>query len=131
MTNSLLYEDITGIILNAFFNVYNKLGYGFLEKVYENAMMIELKKLGLKAERQNPIKVFYDEQIIGDYYADIVVEGVIILELKAIVTLASEHEVQLLNYLKATDLEVGLLLNFGPKPQHKRRVLTKEYKNRR
>ncbi len=124
------YSEITEIIIKAFYNVYNQLGYGFLEKVYENALMIELKKLGLKAEHQKPIKVYYDKQIIGDYFADIIVEDVVILELKAIKSIISEHETQLVNYLKATNIEVGLLLNFGPKPEHKRRVLTEEYKNK-
>ena len=92
-------------------------------------MLLELNKLGLDAERQKPIKVYYDEIIIGDYFADIIVEDVVIIELKAIETIAPEHEVQLVNYLKATNIEVGLLLNFGPKPQYKRRILTEEYKN--
>jgi len=129
MKHTLLHEEITSEILKAYYNVYNKLGYGFLEKVYENAMLLELKKLGLCAERQKPIKVYYDEIIIGDYFADIIVEDVVIIELKAIETTAPEHEVQLVNYLKATNIEVGLLLNFGPKPQYKRRILTEEYKN--
>ena len=115
--------------MKAFYNVYNELGYGFLEKVYENAMMIELKKMGLDSEKQRPIKVYYDEILVGDYYADILVEDKVILELKAIENICPEHEVQLVNYLKATEIEVGLLLNFGPKPQQKRRVLTKEYLN--
>ena len=123
------HSEISSKIIKAFYNVYNQLGYGFLEKVYENAMMIELRKFELKAERQKPIKVYYDQQIIGDYFADIIIDDVIILELKAVESIAPEHEVQLVNYLKATDIEVGLLLNFGPKPQQKRRVLTEEYKN--
>ena len=124
------HTDISEKILKAFFNVYNKLGFGFLEKVYENAMLIELRKLGLKAEKQIPIKVYYEEIQIGDYYADIIVENKIIIELKAVENICTEHEVQLVNYLKATDIEVGLLLNFGVKPQYKRRVLTDEYKNK-
>jgi len=124
------YSDITEIIIKAFYNVYNQLGYGFLEKVYENAMMIELKKLNLKAERQKPIKVYYDKQIVGDFSADIIVENVVVLELKAIKAIVSENETQLVNYLKATNIEVGLLFNFGPKPEYKRRVLTEEYKNK-
>lgn len=127
MKNNYKHSELTGIILKAFYNVYNKLGYGFLEKVYENAMMIELKKIGLNAEKQKPIKVYYDEFLVGDYYADIFVENKVIIELKAVEKICPEHEVQLVNYLKATEIEVGLLLNFGPKPQQKRRVLTKEY----
>jgi len=124
------HSEITGKILKAFYTVYNELGYGFLEKVYENSMMIELRKSGLFCEKQKPIKVYYDEILVGDYYADIVVEDKVIIELKAVENLITEHEVQLVNYLKATGIEVGLLLNFGPKPQRIRRVLTQEYLNK-
>ena len=127
MEESYKHSDTTAVIIKAFYNVYNKLGYGFLEKVYENAMLIELKNLGLRASNQLPIKVYYDDYKVGDYYADIVVEETVIVELKAIETLISIHETVLVNYLKATEMEVGLLLNFGPKPEIKRRVLTKEY----
>ena len=130
MNSNYLHTDITGKILKAYFNVFNQLGYGFLEKVYENAMLIELKSFGLNCEKQNPIKVYYNEQIVGDYYADIIVEDKVIIELKAVENIAPEHEVQLVNYLKATEIEVGLLLNFGSKPQYKRRVLSEEYKNK-
>ena len=127
MKENYLHTDITGKILKAFFKVYNTLGYGFLEKVYENAMLIELRKMGLKYSNQLPIKVFYENEKVGDYYSDILVEDKVIVELKAIEALAPEHETILVNYLKGTEIEVGLLLNFGPKPQYKRRVLTKEY----
>jgi len=116
------YKDITEKIIEAFYQVYNTLGYGFLEKVYENAMLIELKKLGLTATPQSPIKVYYEEQIIGEYFADILVDGKVIVEIKSAKSLTEEHEAQLLNYLKATDIEVGLLLNFGPKPEIKRKA---------
>ncbi len=116
------YSDLTDKIIKVFFTVYNQLGHGFLEKVYENAMLTELKKAGLYAERQVPIKVYYDQQEIGDYYADIIVNQLVILELKATQTIASAHEAQLVNYLKATQIEVGLLLNFGLKPELKRKV---------
>jgi len=129
MNSNYIHTDITSKILKAYFNVFNQLGYGFLEKVYENAMLIELKSFGLNCEKQKPIKVYYNEQLVGDYYADIVVENKVIIELKAVQNIIKEHEVQLVNYLKATGIEVGLLLNFGPKPQYKRRVLTEEYKN--
>jgi len=122
-------SEITDLIIKAFFNVYNKLGYGFLEKVYENAMMIELKRLGLNAEKQKQLKVFYDEFEIGEYFADIIVNDCVIVELKAAEVICPEHEAQLVNYLKATDIEVGLLLNFGKEPKFKRRVLTSEFKN--
>jgi len=127
MKENYKYSEITGLILKAFFKVYNALGYGFLEKVYENAMLIELRKLGLECSNQLPVEVYYENQIVGDYKADILVEELVIVELKAIETLATIHETILVNYLKATELEVGLLLNFGPKPQYKRRVLTNEY----
>ena len=120
----LLHSETTDLILKAYFNVYNTLGYGFLEKVYENALLIELKSMGLKAQRQVPVKVYYQEQMVGDYYADIIVEDQIIIELKAAEALCEEHEFQLINYLKATNIEVGLLLNFGKKPQFSRKVFT-------
>jgi GxxExxY protein len=116
------HTELTEKIINIFYRVYNKLGYGFLEKVYENAMMIELKKEGILAIAQAPIRVLYDNIIIGEYYADILVEDKVIVEIKAARQLAEEHEAQLLNYLKATDLEVGLLLNFGVKPEIKRKA---------
>lgn len=94
--------ETTRLILKAFFNVYNKLGFGFLEKVYENAMIIELRKFGLFVEKQKGIKVYYDEIQIGDYFADLVVENKVIIELKAVENICPEHEVQLVNYLKAT-----------------------------
>lgn len=129
MSNNYLHSDITEKIIKAFYTVYNYLGYGFLERVYENAMMIELAKLGMACEKQKPIKVHYHEKQIGDYFADIIVEDKVIIELKAAEGLLEEHESQLVNYLKATDIEVGLLLNFGKEPQFKRKVLTAEYKN--
>jgi GxxExxY protein len=120
----LKHQNITELIIKAFYNVYNSLGYGFLEKVYENAMMIELRNLGLNVQRQLPIKVFYEEQLVGEYFADIIVEGHIIVELKAAENLCDAHEFQLINYLKATELEIGLLLNFGKKPQFRRKIFT-------
>ncbi len=116
------YCDLTLNILNAFYHVYNKLGYGFLEKVYENALAHELRKRGFTIAQQAPIKVTYDGIIVGNYFADILVNNAVILELKAAETIAEEHEAQLLNYLKASQIDVGLVLNFGPKPQIKRRI---------
>ncbi len=124
-----LHSDITRKIIRAFYNVYNSLGFGFLEKVYENALMIELRKMNLSCERQALIEVYYETALVGEYYADILVEGTVIVELKATKNISSYHEAQLINYLKATDIEVGLLLNFGTKPEHKRKVLTLEYRN--
>lgn len=125
----LLHKNITEIILKSYYKVFNNLGYGFLEKVYENALFYELKKQGLVCEKQKPIKVYYDEIQVGEYYADIIVNECIIIELKAAESLAEEHEFQLINYLKATDIEVGLLLNFGKYPQFKRKIFTNNKKN--
>lgn len=117
---------ITSKIIRAYYTVYNTLCFGFLEKVYENAMIIELQKLNMHGRRQVPIKVHYENQQIGDYYADIIVQNEVIIELKAAESLREEHEAQLLNYLRATNIEVGLLLNFGQTPQIKRKVWTNE-----
>ncbi len=116
------YTELTEKIIKTFYKIYNKLGYGFLEKIYENALMIELKKESISATAQSPIKVYYDGEIIGEYCVDILVEDKVILEIKAARNLAVEHEAQLLNYLKATEIEVGLLLNFGPNPEMRRKV---------
>ena len=115
-------SELTGKIIRAFFKVYNRLGYGFAEKVYENALSIELDRLSLTVEQQKPIQIFYDDHLVGEYFADLVVNGLVIVELKASQDIAEEHEAQLLNYLKATPIEVGLLLNFGPQPKHIRRM---------
>jgi GxxExxY protein len=116
------HQEITDKVIKIFYKVYGQLGYGFLEKVYENAMMIELKKEGLPATAQSPIKVSYEGEVGGEYFADILVDHKVIVEIKGAKGLASENEAQLLNYLKATDVEVGLLLNFGPKPEVKRKL---------
>ena len=116
------YKALTEKIIKVFYKVYNKLGYGFLEKVYENAMMIEMRKEGIPAVSQYSIKVYYENNIVGEYFADILVADKVIVEIKAARNIAVENEAQLLNYLKATDIEVGLLLNFGPKPEIKRKV---------
>ncbi len=125
------YEDITEKIISAFYEVYNVLGYGFLEKVYENALMIEFEKVGLKYVNQYPIKIFYKGKIVGDYVADFVVEGKVIVEVKANKILSSSDENQLLNYLTSTDKEVGLVLNFGEKAEVKRKVYDNELKKYR
>lgn len=128
MTDNYKHSDITGIIIKAFYNVYNQLGYGFLEKVYENALLIELKKLELECIAQHPIAVFYDNIKVGFYIADIIVNNCVIVEIKAAEVLCEEHESQLTNYLKATDIEVGLLLNFGKRIEFKRKVFSTGYK---
>ena len=122
------HSELTEQIINAFYKVYNTLGFGFLEKVYENAMSIELRNAGLKHRKQYPVDVYYDDEEVGSYYADIIVEDKVIIELKAAKTLSEKHEAQLINYLRATDMEVGLLLNFGKEPQLKQKVFSNEYK---
>jgi len=117
-----LHSDLTDKILSCFYDVYNRLRYGFLEKVYENALKYELEKRGFKVESQKKIEVFYDGLRVGEYYADLVVDDLVIIELKAAEELCVEHSYQLLNYLRATKLEVGLLLNFGKKPQTARKT---------
>jgi GxxExxY protein len=116
------HKELTEKIINIFYRVYGKLGYGFLEKVYENAMMVEMEKEGMLAVSQAAISVFYDSKIIGEYYADILVDNRVIVEIKAARQFVEENEAQLLNYLKASNIEVGLLLNFGPKPEVKRKA---------
>ncbi len=118
------YSDLTEAIIKCFYKVYNELGYGFLEKVYHNALLIELQNEELKVESQKPIKVSYQGDVVGEYYADIIVEDVVIHELKATETVTEAHEFQLINYLKATNIEVGLLLNFGKKPEIRRKLFT-------
>ena len=116
------HADLTKAIIGTFFDVYNALGYGFLEKIYENALAIELRHRGFAVDQQKVIRISYRDQVVGEYYADLVVNDLVILELKAVQELAEMHEAQLLNYLKATPYEIGILLNFGPKPGHKRKV---------
>ena len=120
--SSILHKELTKSILKIFYDVYNELGYGFLERVYQNALFYELKENGFKVEAQKKIKVFYKEIEVGDYIADIIVNDLIILELKAQECLVEANEFQLINYLKSTDCEVGLLLNFGKKPEFIRKV---------
>ena len=124
MTTKYLHADLTDKIIKCFYKVYNTLGYGFLEKVYEKSLCIELRKAGLNVYTQQPIEVYYENEIVGEYYADIVVDNKIIIELKAIEALKEVHGNQLVNYLKATEVEIGLLLNFGVKPEIKRKIFT-------
>jgi GxxExxY protein len=123
-----IHRELTDAIISCFYAVYNTLGFGFLEKVYENALIVEFMKRNIIAVSQSPISVYYNETMVGEYFADILVENVVIVEVKAVKSLAPEHEAQLLNYLKATEIEVGLLLNFGPQPQIKRRYFDNERK---
>jgi GxxExxY protein len=117
---ALKHHDLTEKIIGVYFDVYNELGYGFLEAVYQSSLIIALSEAGLKAKAQVPIPVFFHGQVIGEYRADLLVEDVVIVELKSARTLDSSHEAQLLHYLKATEIEVGLLLNFGVRPQFRR-----------
>jgi GxxExxY protein len=120
----LIHEEITQEIIGCFYKVYNYLGYGFMEKVYENAMCIELTQSGLQVKAQEKIEVYYNEVVVGTYYADLLIEDKVIIEVKSVSHLLEEHEAQLLNYLKATSIEVGLLLNFGEKAEFKRRAFS-------
>jgi GxxExxY protein len=129
MLDNYKHSDITSLIIKGYYAVYNKLGYGFLEKVYENALAIELQKLGLNCKLQYAIHVFYDNEKVGFYIADMLVNDCVIIEIKAAECICDEHEAQLTNYLKATDIEVGILLNFGKKPEFKRKVFSTEFKN--
>jgi GxxExxY protein len=124
----ILHKDVTDPIIKTFFDVFNELGYGFLERVYQNAMFMELKSRGFKVDAHKQIKVYYKHVEVGLYYADLVVNDLIILELKATETIVQEFEWQLLNYLRATEMEVGLLLNFGHKPEFKRKVFDNKRK---
>jgi len=125
----MLHKELTDRIIACFYRVYTNLGYGFLEKVYENAMLIELNKNGLKAISQYPIKVNYNGVSVGEYFADIIVEDKVIIELKASANLVPENILQLQNYLKATNIEVGLLLNFGKKPEIRRKTFHNNLKS--
>jgi len=116
--------ELTDKIIACFFAVYNTLGYGFLESVYLRAMVIELQKMGLQVQVEYPIRVYYAGQVVGELFADILVEGRVIVELKAVGTISTQHEAQLLNYLNATRHEVGLLLNFGHKPKSNAKYTT-------
>lgn len=127
-SEDLKHRELTEKIIGVFYDVYNELGHGFLESVYEHAFAIALGQLGLRVDRQVPVSVWFRGQQIGDFRADLLVDGKVLLELKAGRTIDEAHEKQLLNYLRATDIEVGLLLNFGVKPQFCRLVYENERK---
>ncbi len=128
-TDKFKYKKITDIILRSFYEVYNELGAGFLESVYEKALHIVLTGYGMCVERQKDIPVSFRSNIIGNFKADLIVNERVIVEIKAVRTLDSVHESQLINYLKATNVEVGLLLNFGEKPKFKRFAYDNKRKN--
>ena len=124
----MLHADITEKIIAVFYKVYNTLGYGFLEKVYENSIIIKLKQLEFTVEKQKKIKVYFEGNLVGEYIADLVVNKKVIIEIKAVEKLCEDHKFQLINYLKATNMEVGLLLNFGKKPEFKRVIFSNDRK---
>jgi GxxExxY protein len=126
-----LHEELTGQVIGVFYDVYNELGHGFLESVYEKALAVALRQRGFVADTQRSIQVLFRGHVVGDFVADIVVNDTLILELKAAKVLDAAHEAQTLNYLRATDLEVGLLLNFGPKPQIRRFAFSNSRKQTR
>lgn len=128
MNDDYKHKEITDLIIKAFYTVYNTLGYGFLEKVYVSALVIELQKLGLEVICQAPIHVYYGGQVVGEYFADLLVSNKIVVEVKSAQMFTIQYEAQLLNYLKATPYEVGLLLNFGPKPAVKRKAFDNDRK---
>ena len=118
----LRHQELSHRIIAAAHNVHNELGHGFFEKVYKNALAIELEEAGITCNREVSLPVTFHDRIVGDYYADLIVENKIIVEIKAVARIESIHEVQLVNYLKATGLNVGLLINFGQSVEVKRRV---------
>ena len=111
--NKILYKDLSYKIVGLAMQVYNKLGYGFLEKVYENALMVLFRRERIKAEQQFPITVYFEGEVVGDYFADILVENKIIIELKVAEKITDYHRAQVLNYLNATGLRLAIILNFG------------------
>jgi len=126
----LLHQDLTDVIIKTFYEVYNELGHGFLERVYQNSLYLELKNKGFKVEAQKKIEVYYKRIEVGQYYADLIVDDLVILELKAADCIVAAFENQILNYLKGTNCEVGLLLNFGTKPEFKRKIFENSRKVR-
>lgn len=126
--NQYLHSELTSSIISAVYKVFNILGTGFLESVYEKALQYELTKMGIDAHRQERITVSYDKEMVGDFRADLIVNNLVILEIKAVEALHEIHETQLINYLKATEIEVGLLINFGRELQIKRKIYTNDRK---
>jgi GxxExxY protein len=128
MNTDYLHEDLTRKVIQVFYEVYSELGYGFLEKVYENAMVIALKNKGLYCQTQRKISVVFRGEKVGEYYSDLIVNETLILELKACEVLVPDHEAQLINYLRSTSIEIGLLLNFGKRPEIRRKIYTNDRK---
>jgi GxxExxY protein len=128
---ALLHEDVTSRIIKVFYDVYNELGHGFLERVCQTAMVMALREAGLSVEEKVPLAVWFRGVCIGEFEPDIIVNGVVLGEIKSGSALHPWHDAQVLNYLRASSVEVGMLLNFGPKPEHRRRILTNDRKGRR
>ena len=124
----ILHKELTDEIIDAFFEVYDVQGYGYLERVYQNSLYLELIDRGYKVEAQKEIKIYYKSREVGVYFADLVINDLVILELKAAETLTDIHEAQLVNYLRGTVYEVGYVLNFGPKPEFSRKIFTNDRK---
>jgi GxxExxY protein len=120
----MIEEELTGGLIKVFYKVYNALGYGFIESVYHNAMILELVESGFVVETEKPIADYYKDNIVGTFFADLVVDGKVLIELKAKETLHPAHEAQLVNYLRATEIEIGLLFNFGKRPEFKRKYFS-------
>jgi GxxExxY protein len=130
-TKNFPLQELSKEIIGIYYHVYNELGYGFLEKVYQNAFAIELLSRGYQIEKHKKINVFYKNEIVGEYIPDIVVDNKLIIELKCVEFLVEAHECQLINYLRATECEVGLILNFGKDPQFIRKIFTNNLKKNR
>lgn len=125
------HQELTKSIIGIYYNVYNELGFGFLEKVYHKSLLIELKRNGYKIDSEKKVNVYYKNEIVGEYIPDIIINDSVIVELKCVEYLTDIHENQLLNYLKATDCEVGLILNFGKDPQFIRKIFTNDLKKKK
>jgi GxxExxY protein len=124
------HQELTKSIIGIYYDVYNEMGHGFLEKVYQNAMIVELQSRGFEIESQKRINVYYKQTIVGEYIPDIIVNNSVIVELKCVEYINESHQAQLINYLKSTECEVGLLLNFGNDPQFLRKIYTNDIKKR-
>jgi GxxExxY protein len=125
---TLLHHDLTEMIIGIYQDVYTELGHGFLERIYQQAMVIALRDAGLSVVEQVRFPVWFRGQVLGEFYADIVVNGLVLVEIKAASALVSWHDAQALNYLRASPLEIALIMNFGPKREHRRRILTNDRK---
>ncbi|WP_442484313.1 GxxExxY protein [Aeoliella sp. SH292] len=126
MSDKLLHRELSEKIISTFYEVYNTLGHGFLEKVYENALVIALRKRGVVVHQQWPITVRFDGTIVGEYFADLCIDELVIVEIKICDAICDAHKSQLLNYLTATETELGMILNFGPEPSFTRKVMSKK-----